>query len=108
MQQVPKKTKKVDKNAIPFNRRLVIMNGGRVTNNDTILKLKETLNNRFHVTLRLKEETSVVEANMVKLRAAIYNIQDGGVITDEHTVSYLLNLILLLTVNCFRLVLPSK
>jgi len=79
-----------------------------VTNNDTILKLKETLNNRFHVTLRLKEETSVVEANMVKLRAAIHNIKDRGVITDEHTVSYLLNLILLLTVNCFRLVLTFK
>lgn len=108
MQQVPKKTKKVDKNGILFNRRLVIMNGGRVTNNDTILKLKETLNNRFHVTLRLKEETSVVEANMVKLRAAIHNIKDGGVITDEHTVSYLLKLILLLTVNSFRLVLTFK
>lgn len=73
---------------IYFKSRLVIMKGGEVTQNDTILKLKRTLGS-LHVTLRLKEN-SVFDDDMADLRSDIQNLKGGAVITDEHTVSYLL------------------
>lgn len=73
---------------IYFKSRLVIMKGGEVTQNDTILKLKRTLGS-LHVTLRLKEKC-VFDGDMADLRSDIQNLKGGAVITDEHTVSYLL------------------